>query len=124
MYVYLFDYFPAIIGTIFKQQPEKPSILKEIAEDNPFAPSVPKTSYISDKDVLVMEDTVTKVTLGLSKDCGMTVNGVVNGVICAVKGKPTIQGRFDVEDVLWATPPPCVWPRKRESDVEMVTNFH
>jgi hypothetical protein len=115
--------FPVIIGTIFKQQPQKPSILQELVEDNPMVPSQPKTNYTSDKDTLILEDETARVHLVPSKGCGMSVNSVVNGVICAVKGKPTILGKFEVDDVLWATPKPCVWPAKRESDVEMVNQL-
>lgn len=95
-----------MIGTIFKYQPEKPSILQELSEDNPMVPVVPKTNYTSDKDTIQLEDETTRVQLVPSASCGITVGGVVNGIICAVKGKPTSNGKFEVIEVIFPSAKP------------------
>jgi len=109
-----------VIGTIFKQQPEKPSILQELVEDNPMVPVQPKSRYISDKDVILLEDETTRVQLVPTLDCEMTIDGLVNGIVCAVRGRPTINGKFEVNDILFATPRPCVWPSTKSGGTEMV----
>lgn len=110
------------MGTIFKIQPEKPSILNELAEDHAMVPIKEKKKYISKKDYLILEDESTRVFLTPLENSGLRIDSVVNGVVCAVKGRPTLQGRFNVEDVMWATPKPAIWPIVRKLDVEMVRN--
>jgi DNA polymerase delta subunit 2 len=105
---------------VFKQQPEKPSVLQELVEDNPMVPVQPKTRYISDKDVILLEDETTRVQLIPTQFCGMTINGLVNGIVCAVRGKPNLSGKFEVHDVIYATPKPSVWPAVESCAVEMV----
>ncbi|CAG7821557.1 unnamed protein product [Allacma fusca] len=115
------DIIVAIIGTVFKQQPEKPSILLELSEDNPMVPVVPKQKYISDKDYILMEDETTRVRLVALPGCGLVVDEIVNGLVCAVKGKPTIDGKFEVADVIWATPKPAPELKlKLPMEIEMI----
>ncbi|CAL8109183.1 unnamed protein product [Orchesella dallaii] len=96
----------AIIGTIFKYQPEKPSILQELGEENLMVPVVPKTKFISDQDTIQLEDETTRVQLIPATGSGFTIGSLVNGVICAVKGRPNVTGKFEVTDVLYPTPIP------------------
>uniref|UniRef100_A0A1B0BHL7 DNA polymerase delta small subunit n=1 Tax=Glossina palpalis gambiensis TaxID=67801 RepID=A0A1B0BHL7_9MUSC len=62
-----------IIGTIYKHQAHKPSILKEISEENQLAPQPPRQHYADPEDKAV----------------------------CAVMGIIEEGGRFDVQDVLY-----------------------
>lgn len=89
-----------------------------------MVPLAVKRHYISDKDTIVLEDESSRVNLVPSKDCGMTIASLVNGVVVAVKGKPTLLGKFDVDSIIWATPRPSVWPKKRENDIEMVRGLN
>ncbi|ODN00967.1 DNA polymerase delta small subunit [Orchesella cincta] len=100
------DVTVAITGTIFKYQPEKPSILQELAEEKLMVPVVPKTKFISDQDTIQLEDESTRVQLVSTTGCGFTIGTLVNGVICALKGKPNVSGKFEVTDVLYPTPTP------------------
>jgi hypothetical protein len=72
-----------------------------------------KTNFVSDKDVLLMEDETTRVRLipSAAIQHEFSIDGLVNGIVCAVKGKPNIDGKFEVHDIIWATPKPCIWPQ-------------
>lgn len=45
-----------VMGSLFKSQPLKPDILKELSEEHGLAPPPPALSYVSDKDEIVLED--------------------------------------------------------------------
>jgi hypothetical protein len=111
-----FDCRSAILGTIFKQQPLKPSILQELGEEIQITDRSVKQNYVSDKDVILLEDETTRVRLIPGAGSGLTINGLVNGLVCAVKGKPTIDGKFEVQAVIWATPKPSIWPQRNNCD--------
>jgi len=120
----IYIYFTtALIGTIFKQQPEKPTILEELKEENEMAPTVPRTNFLSDKDFIIFEDETTRVNLIISEGCGIYTNEMVNGVVCALKGKPNLEGQFEVLDVIFATPKISIWPSLAKMDTEMVINL-
>jgi DNA polymerase delta subunit 2 len=45
-----------VIGSLFKSQPLKPDILKDLSEEQGMVPQPPSTSYVSEKDEIVLED--------------------------------------------------------------------
>lgn len=108
-----------MFGTIFKYQPEKPSILSELAEDNPFIPVLPKTKFTSALDTIQLEDETARVQLAPGPNCGLSVGNVVNGIVCAVKGRPNANGKFEVVEVIYPTPRPKP-PLDMAVDFEMV----
>ncbi|GLG95569.1 DNA polymerase delta small subunit [Gryllus bimaculatus] len=95
-----------IIGTLFKHQELKPSILKEISEEHQLAPQPPRKNFVDEEDQLILEDEQERIRL-IGK---LNVHSVVTGVVCAVLGKDTGDGKFEVVDYCW----PNVLPRVRE----------
>lgn len=72
-----------IIGTLFKDQVLKPSILKEISEDNQLVPLPPRSNYNDEQDVLILEDELQRIKL----EGNINVPELVTGVVAAVLGK-------------------------------------
>ncbi|XP_001607856.1 DNA polymerase delta small subunit isoform X1 [Nasonia vitripennis] len=89
-----------IIGTLYKHQELKPSILKEIAEELQAVPQPSRLNYCSTKDSLYLEDDVSRVKLVGN----LTAEALVTGLICAVCGHQTKDGSFWVEDVCYPGP--------------------
>ena len=92
-----------IIGTIFKQQERKPSILSELSEEAGVEFQPPHTVYTMDTDSLVLEDESMRVKL----ECGESLRpgDLVNGVVLGVWGKEENGGKFLVDDVVYAKIP-------------------
>ncbi|XP_046424565.1 DNA polymerase delta subunit 2 [Neodiprion fabricii] len=88
-----------VIGTLYKHQELKPSILRELSEEQQLAPPTPRINYCSNKDQLFLEDEMLRI-----KIVGNHVNikDMVTGIVCAVIGKENEDGTFDVED--WCFP--------------------
>nr|XP_029714507.1 DNA polymerase delta small subunit-like isoform X1 [Aedes albopictus] len=89
-----------IIGTLFKHQELKPSILREISEENQLVPQPPRSHYTDDADILILEDALQRIRLMGKID----VHSVVTGAVCAVLGVDSYEdgdGRFRVEDYLF-----------------------
>ncbi|XP_053954084.1 DNA polymerase delta subunit 2 [Anastrepha ludens] len=86
-----------IIGTIYKHQNHKPSILREISEENQLAPQPPRKYYADLEDKIILEDELQRVRL-----CGK-VDGryLASGVACAVLGCIEEDGRFVVKRILF-----------------------
>lgn len=61
----------------------KPSILKEISEDNQLVPLPPRSNYNDDSDALILEDELQRIKL----EGKIKVGEMVTGVIGAVLGK-------------------------------------
>ncbi|RZF47778.1 hypothetical protein LSTR_LSTR006042 [Laodelphax striatellus] len=106
-----------IIGTLFKDQELKPSILKEISEERGFCLNVPaqpvNNRYTSSSDKLILEDELQRITLFGTID----VASLVTGIICAILGNEDNLGKFSVDDVCWVgTVFPPETPIKLESD--------
>jgi DNA polymerase delta subunit 2 len=70
-----------IIGTLFKNMILKPSILKEIAEENLLAPLPPPENYNHESDDIVLEDEIQRVKLTGNINVGELVTGVVVAVL-------------------------------------------
>ncbi|KAI9583242.1 DNA polymerase delta subunit 2 [Glossina fuscipes] len=86
-----------IIGTIYKHQAHKPSILKEISEENQLAPQPPRQHYADPEDKVILEDELQRIRL-FGK---IAAEEMATGAVCAVMGIIEEGGRFDVQDVLY-----------------------
>ena len=92
-----------IIGTIFKQQERKPSILSELSEEAGVEFQPTHTVYTAETDSLVLEDESMRVKL----ECGDSLRpgDLVNGVVLGVWGREENGGKFLVDDVVYAKIP-------------------
>ncbi|XP_063235760.1 DNA polymerase delta subunit 2 [Bacillus rossius redtenbacheri] len=97
-----------VIGTLFKHQELKPSILKEISEEHNLLPQPARTNFVDDSDKLILEDELQRIQL-IGE---FNVHEAVTGVVCAVLGTPDSSGKFQVEDFCWAGPAACGSPRQ------------
>jgi len=93
-----------IVGTVFKQQERKPSILKELSEpseDGELELEPAHTKYTADTDSLVLEDETMRVKMEdpLGK---MKPGDLVNGVVAGVWGREAQGGKFAVKEVFYS----------------------
>ena len=72
-----------LIGTLFKHQSLKPSILRDISEECQLAPQPIRDNCVDEADKLILEDELQRITLIGKVD----VHSLVTGVVCAVLGK-------------------------------------
>ncbi|XP_023338369.1 DNA polymerase delta subunit 2 [Eurytemora carolleeae] len=86
-----------IVGTLFKQQENKPSILKEFSEDQIDKPEPEKEKYTAETDSLVLEDETMRVKL-IGK---VTPSLLVNGVVVGCWGREASGGNFDVKELIY-----------------------
>lgn len=89
-----------IVGTLYKHQELKPSILKEISEEHQLIPQPLRTEFTEDKDQLILEDELQRVRLLGA----FSPHDVITGIVCAVLGTEHEGGKFNVEDFCFATP--------------------
>ncbi|KAJ8682761.1 hypothetical protein QAD02_018553 [Eretmocerus hayati] len=89
-----------IIGTLYKHQELKPSILKELSEELQAVPQPPRLNYCSPKDTLFLEDNVSRVKLVGN----IALEILVSGLACAVSGHGLNDGSFWVEDFYFPGP--------------------
>jgi len=94
-----------IVGTVFKQQELKPSILKELSEDGGLEVQPANTKYTTTSDSLVLEDENMRVKLEPSEQ--LSAASVVNGVVLGVWGREMQGGKFKVEKVFTPKLPSC-----------------
>ncbi|CAH2039707.1 unnamed protein product, partial [Iphiclides podalirius] len=87
-----------IIGTIFKHQQLKPSILKELSDQLEIIPQPTRTHFVHESDSIVLEDELQRIKL--SNDC-IDVHKVVTGVVVAILGSEDVDGIFTIKDVCW-----------------------
>ena len=97
-----------LIGTLYKEMTLKPNILKEeesrdvIMQQQAGPPSVP-VSYCSDSDSLLLEDESGRIQLsGAALENGV----LVTGAVVAVRGRLSLQGVLEVDDICLPGLPP------------------
>ncbi|KAL6752310.1 DNA polymerase alpha/epsilon subunit B-domain-containing protein [Haematococcus lacustris] len=95
----------AVIGTLYKNQKMKPSILDEYSKDRGLRAALGASSFCSQDDSLVLEDEGAR--MALQGDC-LPVHSLVTGVVVAVRGVYELGGDFAVQDVLYAEMAPQV----------------
>lgn len=83
----------AVIGTLYKHQVNKPSILQELSEENQMTAPAAKADYCSEDDQLFLEDQTSRVRLTGDK---VNVKESVTGVICAILGSENQKSTFVV----------------------------
>jgi len=86
-----------IVGTLFKQQENRPSVLKEFSEDQVDLPEEEKQSYTAESDTLVLEDDTMRVKLIGNVDPRVFVTGVIVGCW----GREAKGGNFDVKELIF-----------------------
>ncbi|XP_065369411.1 DNA polymerase delta subunit 2 [Calliphora vicina] len=86
-----------IIGTIYKHQTHKPSILKEISEENQLAPQPPRENYSDPEDKIILEDELQRVRLHGK----VRSEELATGIVCAAMGLIEEDGRFDVQELIF-----------------------
>lgn len=88
-----------VIGTIFKDQKLKPSVLKQLAEAEQLVPQpVVRGKFLTDEsDRLFLEDEGQRYQLD-----GLDASKLVTGVTIAVLGEEAGLGKFKVEDFCFA----------------------
>ncbi|XP_017770449.1 PREDICTED: DNA polymerase delta small subunit [Nicrophorus vespilloides] len=87
-----------IIGTLFKDQKLKPSVLKQLAEGNQLVPQPVHTHFTDASDVLYIEDELQRYQL----NGGLNSSDIVTGITCALLGQDLGTGKFLVEDYCFA----------------------
>lgn len=87
-----------VIGTLFKDQKLKPSVLKQLAESNQLVAPPIVTHFSDDSDVLYMEDELQRYKL-LGN---ISAAHIVTGITCALLGSDCGKGDFMVDDYLFA----------------------
>ncbi|XP_073947271.1 DNA polymerase delta subunit 2 [Choristoneura fumiferana] len=88
-----------IVGTLFKLQELKPSILKQLSDQLEIIPQPSRTHFVHDSDTIVLEDELQRIKL--VGDC-IDVHKVVTGVVCAILGSEDEDGIFTIKDICWA----------------------
>jgi len=89
-----------IVGTVFKQQERKPSILAELSEDGGLEMQPVHTVYTSETDSLVLEDESMRVKL--EGGDVLKAGDLVNGVVVGIWGREVTGGKFSVAEVIFA----------------------
>lgn len=93
-----------LIGTLYKDQQLKPSLLRDLSNEMQLE-AQPIKSYASADDKLFLEDETMRIRLVGNY---MDVQEVVTGLVCAVLGHELENGTFWVED--WCFPGYCSKP--------------
>lgn len=92
-----------VIGTLFKDQKLKPSLLKQLAESNHVTPQPVVTHFTDESDLLYIEDEVQRYQL-----IGMNPEKFVTGIICALLSTDLGKGKLMVHDSCFAEMRPQV----------------
>jgi len=82
-----------IIGTLYKHQKWKPSILHELSEDHQLTLPEPRLNYCSEKDQLFLEDEMLRIKLVVEDT---HLKNYVTGIVCAILGYKDKNGSFEV----------------------------
>ncbi|XP_076248112.1 DNA polymerase delta subunit 2 [Calliopsis andreniformis] len=112
-----------IIGTLYKHQELKPSILRDLSKELQLTPQSPRSNYASFKDLLFLEDEVLRIKLVGNH---MNIQDVVSGITCAVLGHELENGTFSVID--WCFPGCCpklhgLQPSKIQGKILMISGL-
>ncbi|GAB0092826.1 DNA polymerase delta subunit 2 [Sergentomyia squamirostris] len=86
-----------VIGTVFKQQVLKPSVLKELNGQWNIMPQPIAPSFTDDSDYVMLEDELQRVRLFGN----IVPHDLVTGVMCAALGHILEQGRFNVDEIIF-----------------------
>jgi len=96
-----------IIGTLYKQMELKPSILKEISEQNGLVAPPPgigsRSRYSDPSDELILEDELQRVALTGNIDVGQ----MISGTVVALYGRQPEEfaGKFFVKEISYSSMP-------------------
>ncbi|XP_043261760.1 DNA polymerase delta subunit 2-like [Colletes gigas] len=92
-----------LIGTLYKHQQWKPSILRELSEEHQLTAPCSRSDYCSEKDQPFLEDEMLRIKLvGEQVD----IKNIVTGVVCAIVGNENNDGTFMVKDWCFPNCPP------------------
>ncbi|BFF99256.1 DNA polymerase delta subunit 2 [Drosophila madeirensis] len=110
-----------LIGTIYKHQAHKPSILRDISEENQLAPQPPRQNYSEPEDKVILEDELQRVRL---QGKILQTQLMATGVVCAVLGGTDSEGFFNVDDVMYyESGPQKPLPNKRNRLLVLVSGL-
>ncbi|KAG1673299.1 hypothetical protein FOA52_002579 [Chlamydomonas sp. UWO 241] len=85
-----------VVGTIFKDQKLKPTVLDEYMKDRGMRAALDATTFCSDDDICILEDDGGRMKL---RGATLPVQQLVTGVVIAVCGKAELGGDFfEVEE--------------------------
>lgn len=96
-----------IIGTIFKEMPLKPNVLREYTQEQAILLVPEKKNFVSEKDVLILEDETGRIKLII--DSAEMVSDNLTGTVVAACGEQVEGGAFKVESIIrpgWPTQVP------------------
>ncbi len=91
-----------LVGTVAKQQALRPSILKELADDNGLQPqpanSASRARFVSDDDELVLEDDTQRIKL---RGDVVQADKMPTGIVVGVLGSEKESGKFFVTEIFY-----------------------
>ncbi|XP_065180584.1 DNA polymerase delta subunit 2-like [Sycon ciliatum] len=91
-----------IMGTVFKKMVLKPSILKEISDEQSLLPPPYREKFADETDSLVLEDASQRISLTGAID----PQTAVTGAVLAARGVELPNGQFEVDDYTYCDIPP------------------
>ncbi|KIZ05237.1 DNA polymerase delta small subunit, partial [Monoraphidium neglectum] len=83
-----------VIGTLFKQQRLRPSVLDEYTKDGALKQALGLTNFCDAADTIVMEDEGARLVLRGASDAALPVGVLVTGTVAAVRGRAESGGDF------------------------------
>jgi DNA polymerase delta subunit 2 len=98
-----------LVGTIFKEMPLKPNVLREYSREQAILLVPEKHSFVSSSDSLILEDETGRIKLVLANE--KLVSDSITGSVVAVLGTQIEGGAFKVEDI-WTPGMPAQMARQ------------